>query len=66
MKIMFTRIAEQELEDSVRYYELEYSGLGRMFKDEVRKAVEKDCSLSNSMVGRARGDKKMSAPQVSI
>ncbi len=28
MKVIFTRLAERELEDSVRYYELEYSGLG--------------------------------------
>ena len=41
MQIIFARIAEQELEDSVRYYELEYSGLGRKFKDEVRKAAER-------------------------
>jgi len=39
MKIIFTRIAERELEDSVRYYELQYSGLGRKFKEEVRMAT---------------------------
>ena len=32
MKIIFTRIAERESEDSIRYYELEYSGLGGKFK----------------------------------
>ena len=41
MKVIFTRLAERELEDSVRYYELEYSGLGKKFKDEVRKAVKR-------------------------
>lgn len=35
------QIADQELKDSVRYYELEYSGLGRKFKDEVRMAVKR-------------------------
>ena len=39
MRVIFTRIARQELEDAIRYYELEYSGLGRRFKEEVRKAV---------------------------
>ena len=39
MRVVFTRIARQELEDAVRYYELEYSGLGRRFKEEVRKAA---------------------------
>jgi len=39
MRVVFTRIAKQELEDAVRYYELEYSGLGHRFKEEVRKAA---------------------------
>jgi len=39
MRVIFTRIARRELEDAVRYYELEYSGLGRGFKEEVRKAA---------------------------
>ncbi len=39
MRIIFTRLARLELEDAVRYYELEYSGLGNRFKEEVRKAA---------------------------
>ena len=39
MRVIFTKLASQELEDAVRYYELEYSGLGRRFKEEVRKAA---------------------------
>lgn len=39
MRVIFTRIARQELNDAVRFYELEYSGLGNKFKEEVRKAV---------------------------
>ena len=39
MRVIFTRLARQELEDAVRYYELEYSGLGSRFKEEVRKAA---------------------------
>lgn len=39
MRVIFTKIARQELEDAVRYYELEYSELGHRFKEEVRKAA---------------------------
>ena|SRR3990167_2467363 len=39
MRVIFTRIARRELEDAVHYYELEYSGLGSRFKEEVRKAA---------------------------
>lgn len=39
MRVIFISFARQELEDAVRYYELEYSGLGSKFKEEVRKAV---------------------------
>jgi len=38
MRVLFTRIATQELEDAVRFYELENLGLGYRFK-EVRKAA---------------------------
>jgi hypothetical protein len=39
MRVVFTRIARQELEDAVRIYELEYSGFGGRFKEEVRKSA---------------------------
>lgn len=39
MRVIFTGLAKQELEDAIRFYELEYSGLGRKFKEEVRKAA---------------------------
>ena len=39
MRVVFTRLARQELEDAVRFYEHEYSRLGRRFKEEVRKAA---------------------------
>lgn len=39
MRIVFTILAKQEPGDAVRYYELEYSGLGRRFREEVRKAA---------------------------
>lgn len=39
LHIIFTRYAKQEMEDAVCYYELEYSGLGKKFKEEVRMAA---------------------------
>jgi len=39
MKVVFSEYARQELVDAVRYYELEYEGLGRRFREEVRKAA---------------------------
>ena len=39
MRVIFTRIARQELEDAVRFYDLEFSGLGQSFKEEVRKSA---------------------------
>ena len=39
MKIIFSKIAKQELDDAVLYYELEYQGLGKRFKEEVRKSI---------------------------
>lgn len=39
MRVIFTRIATQELEDAVRFYELEYAGLGCSFKEEVKRAA---------------------------
>jgi hypothetical protein len=32
MRVIFTQIATQELEDAVRFYELEYAELGRKSK----------------------------------
>ncbi|MBN2496249.1 MAG: type II toxin-antitoxin system RelE/ParE family toxin [Deltaproteobacteria bacterium] len=39
MRVLFSKIARQELEDAIRYYELAHSGLGRRFKEEVRKSA---------------------------
>ncbi len=39
MRVIFTRYAKFELENAVRYYELEYAGLGERFKEEVKNAV---------------------------
>jgi len=41
MKVVFSRLAAQELQDAVAFYELEQVGLGGRFKDEIRKAVRR-------------------------
>ena len=55
MHVLFTRIARWELEDAVRYYELEYSGLGRRFKGEVGKAAVRIAEYPQSW-SMERGD----------
>ncbi len=39
MQVIFSKYAKQELEDAVHYYELEYTGLGKGFREEVRMAA---------------------------
>ena len=39
MRVRFATYARQELDDAIRFYELENPGLGTRFKDEVRKAA---------------------------
>jgi plasmid stabilization system protein ParE len=41
MKIIFSKYARQELDDATQYYEIEYQGLGKRFRDEVRKAAKR-------------------------
>jgi plasmid stabilization system protein ParE len=41
MKIIFSKYAKQELDDATQYYEIEYQGLGKRFKEEVRKAAKR-------------------------
>lgn len=36
MNIIFSKYAKQELDDATRYYEIEYHGLGKRFREEVR------------------------------
>lgn len=39
MRVIFSKFAEQELNDAILYYELQYSGLGKRFQEEVKKAA---------------------------
>ena len=37
--VIFNEFAKYEFEDAIGFYELEYSGLGERFKEEIRRAV---------------------------
>ena len=39
MEVVFSTIAQSELNDAYHFYELEFEGLGTRFKAEVKKAV---------------------------
>jgi len=41
MRVLFTEFARYEMEDSILYYEREFPGLGKRFKEEVRKATKR-------------------------
>jgi len=50
MRVIFTGFARLELEDAVRYYDLEYAGLGRRFKGGGEKGRATYCCVSKSVV----------------
>ena len=54
------------MEDAVRYYELEYSGLGSKFKEEVRKAVLRITAYPQAWSIERGECKEVSPSQVSI
>ncbi len=39
MEIQFSKLAKQELDDATHFYEIEYKGLGKEFRNEVKKSV---------------------------
>jgi len=41
MRVIFSKYARQELDDATQYYEIEYQGLGKRFREEVRKAAKR-------------------------
>ena len=41
MKVIFTESAQAELLDAVAYYEFEYRGLGKKFKQAVKSSIAK-------------------------
>jgi len=43
MRVIFSKLAKQELEDAANYYELEFSGLGKKFREEIKKSYRANC-----------------------
>ena len=41
MEVVFNELAVKEMNDAIVYYELQFSGLGVVFKDEIKKAIER-------------------------
>jgi plasmid stabilization system protein ParE len=41
MEVIFSKYAKQELDDAVHYYEMEFQGLGKQFREEVQKAAKR-------------------------
>lgn len=41
MKILFSKFAKQELDDAFAYYETEQSGLGFLFKNEIKSSLKR-------------------------
>jgi len=39
MQVIFSQYAQLELDDATQFYEMEYEGLGRRFRKEVKGAV---------------------------
>jgi plasmid stabilization system protein ParE len=39
MNVLFSRLAQQELEDAIDFYEMQLQGLGTRFRAEVKKAA---------------------------
>ena len=39
MKVVFSKLAQQEFDDAFQFYEIEFEGLGERFRDEVKKAA---------------------------
>ncbi len=66
MRVIFSKLAKQELDDATRYYEVELQGFGKLFREEVRKTAKKEYSISRGMVCRTRRCQEMSSTQVSI
>ena len=39
MKVVFSSLAKRELSDATDFYEMEFTGLGKRFREEVKKAL---------------------------
>ncbi|MEI7616746.1 MAG: type II toxin-antitoxin system RelE/ParE family toxin [Actinomycetota bacterium] len=49
-KVVFNEIAKDELEDAIKFYELEYPGLGEKFREEIKKSIKRLIEHPNAWV----------------
>ena len=66
MKVIFSKFAKLELDDAMAYYELEYEGLGRKFKEEVRTAIKRIVQHPEAWSIESGDVRKYLVPQVSV
>ncbi len=48
MRVVFSKFAQLELEDATLFYELEFTGLGKRFRQEVRQAAKRISDYPNA------------------
>ena len=41
MRVIFSKLAKQELDDATHYYEIEFRGLGKRFREEIKNAAKR-------------------------
>ena len=54
MKVRFSELATAELDDATKFYEAQFTGLGKRFRMEVRNAAVRISEYPRAMVDRAR------------
>jgi hypothetical protein len=48
MEVKFNELAVREMNDAIAYYELQFSGLGTAFKEEIKKAINRIIKYPNA------------------
>ncbi len=48
MKVIFNELAKHEFEDAIEFYEIEHSGLGRRFKEEIKRSIKRIIEYPNA------------------
>ncbi|MCB1934514.1 MAG: hypothetical protein KDF59_01100 [Nitrosomonas sp.] len=41
MQVLFSELAKRELDDASQYYEIEFQGLGKQFREEIKLAAKR-------------------------
>jgi hypothetical protein len=48
MEVKFNELSVREMNDAIAYYELQFSGLGTAFKEEIKKAINRIIKYPNA------------------